>query len=435
MKILIVEKVSLKNYTYKFLEKSMLKFFSILPDLFPRQIAAITPLEHVVSLVNERYQKVKIDDSYDLVNINFTTSTSARAYEIADKFREKNVKVILSGLHASALPYEAKKHADAVLIGKKESIWLNILKDFKKNNLKSFYYPEKHQKRESYISSSKSKLPSSVKTGAVKATRGCPYNCSFCPEANIPSGNDFYSRPVNQVVSEIRDMPQKIFMFYDNSLTIDKEYTKNLFKKMKKLNLGKKFFCNGNVDVLAEDKELVRLSKEAGCVSWLIGFESISQKTLESVGKITNKVEKYSQAVENIHKNKMAVVGDFMFGFDTDTKEVFEKTLKAVKKLRLDVADFSILTPFPGTPLFEKLENEGRIFTKDWSNYTLNNVVFQPKHMSPNELEEGVKKMYKEFYSVRYTVKRIIRSIPLGFFPSLLVISRNAIANLGSKNL
>jgi len=222
-------------------------------------------------------------------------------------------------------------------------------------------------------------------------------------------------------------------MFYDTSLTIDSSYTKELFEKMK--GLHKKFFCNGNVDVLANDAELVRLSKEAGCVAWLVGFESICQNTLQMIGKTTNTVDRYTQAIRNIHMNHIAVIGDFMFGFDTDTPEVFEKTLKTIKELQIDVADFSILTPFPGTPLFKKFDDEKRILTKDWKYYNMGHVVFTPKQMTPEELLQGVRYMYTEFYRPLYTVKRIAQNLNRGFYPFFVVFARNIVATFNARRL
>jgi radical SAM superfamily enzyme YgiQ (UPF0313 family) len=222
-------------------------------------------------------------------------------------------------------------------------------------------------------------------------------------------------------------------MFYDTSLTINPSYTKELFTEMQ--GLGKHFFCNGNADVLAEDTEFVALSKKAGCVSWLIGFESVSQQTLDTVGKSTNKVEQYTRVVQNLHANGLAVVGCFMFGFDSDTPKVFDETLQVIKDLHIDVADFTILTPFPGTPLYQRLEQEKRILTKDWSRYNLRSAVFQTKQMSPQVLERGVRKMYAEFYSTPYTVKRILRSLHLGFYPFFLVLARNAVSNMSRRAL
>ena len=432
MKILIIENVWMGEAKYGFFDKTLLTTFSILPTLFARQIAAITPEKHSVTVLNERYKNINFDDSYDIININFTTSTAPRAYEIADTFRQKGVTVVLSGLHASGYPEEAKQHADSVLLGRGELNWLKLLDDFENNKLKQFYQPIKYDNSVK-IPPTNVDLPGFVITGAIEATRGCPYRCEFCPEANIPGGSHFYSRPVDDVIAEIKSLPQKTLMFYDTSLTIDPNYTKSLFKKMKGLN--KKFFCNGNSDVLANDIELVRLSKEAGCVAWLIGFESVSQTTLDEVGKKTNKVGEYNRAVKNIHENKMAVIGCFMFGFDTDIPDVFDKTLKTIKELEIDVADFCVLTPFPGTPLFDRLEKEKRILTKDWSKYTLKNVVFKPKTMSKDELTQGIGKMYLEFYSNYYTTKRVIKGLKLGIFPFFLILARNVIAKMNARNL
>jgi len=432
MKILIIENVWMGDDSYKFFDKTLLTMFSILPTLYARQIAAITPKKHTVTVVNERYSKINFEEQYDIVNINFTTSTTPRAYEIADIFRKKGVTVVLSGLHASALPDEAKQHAESILLGRGELNWLKLLEDFEKNKLKPVYEPVKYNEKV-HIPPTNIKLPGFVITRAIEATRGCPYKCEFCPETNIPGGSHYYTRPVDDVIAEIKAIPQKTIMFYDNSLTIHPKYSKTLFKKMK--GLHKKILCNGNVDVLANDEEFVRLSKEAGCVAWLIGFESVSQKTIDEIGKKTNKVDEYFQAVKNIHDNKMAVIGCFIFGFDTDTYDVFDDTLKTIKELKIDVADFCILTPFPGTPIFNKLEKEGRILTKDWVNYNLKTAVFQPKKMTEDEIHKGMQKMYSEFYSVPYTTRRVMRGFRLGFYPFFLIMTRNVVATMNARKL
>jgi radical SAM superfamily enzyme YgiQ (UPF0313 family) len=432
MNILIIENFWLGGRKITISEKLLLNTFSILPTLFARQLAAITPKKYNVEVVDERYSTINFDKKYDLVLINFNLSSVPRAYQLADIFKKKGIPVVLSGWYPSIMSEEAKKHANSVLIGRNEINWLDLLEDFEKKELKPIYGPKNYDKSLK-IPPTNVDLPGFVLTGAIEATRGCPYRCEFCPEANTIGGSQYFKRPVDDVIDEIKSIPQKTIMFYDNSLTIDTEYSKTLFKKMKGLN--KKFFCNGNIDRLAEDKELVRLAKEAGCVSWLVGFESVSQKTIDNIGKSTNKVEKYYKAVENIHENKMAIIGSFIFGFDTDTKEVFSDTLKMIKELKIDLADFCILTPFPGTPLFDKLDKEGRLIEKDWSKYTMRNVVFKPKNLTTDELLEGVKRMYIEFYSTQNTVKRIFRGLGLGIYPFFLVLVRNAVANMNSKFL
>lgn len=432
MDILIIENVWMGGAKYRLFDKALLTAFSILPTLHARQIAAITPKKHRVHVLNERYEKIDFDKKYDIVNINFTTSTAPRAYEIADKFRKKGTTVVLSGLHATAIPDEAKQHADSVLLGRGELNWLKLLNDFEKKSLKPIYQTIPYN-NSIKIPTTNINLPGFVITGAIEATRGCPYCCEFCPEVNIDGGSHFYTRPIKEVIEEIKAIPQKTIMFYDASLTIDKEYTKQLFREM--IGLGKRFFCNGNSDVLANDVELVKLSKKAGCVSWLIGFESITQETIDKIGKKTNKVEEYFKAVKNIHEYKMAVIGCFMFGFDTDKSTIFDETLKVIKELKIDIADFCILTPFPGTPVFKKLEKEERILTKEWEKYNLKTAVFQPKQMTLDEIHKGMQKMYTEFYSIPYTIRRITRGLKLGLFPFFLITTRNIVATMNARRL
>jgi radical SAM superfamily enzyme YgiQ (UPF0313 family) len=432
MNILIVETVWMGGATYKFLDKTLLTAFSILPTLQAREIAAITPKNHTVTVINERYTPIDFHEKYDVVHINFVTSTAPRAYEIADTFRNNNVFVVLSGLHASGVPEEAKQHADSVLIGRPELAWLSALQDIEQHKVKSFYQaPTVEQPMR--LPPTMISLPGFVVTGALEATRGCPYQCAFCPETHILGESHYYERPIDDVITEMKTIPQKTLMFYDNSLTIHPEYTKELFRKMK--GMHKRFFCNGNVDVLARDPELVRLSKEAGCIAWLIGFESVSQQTLDAIGKKTNRADEYTQAVQNIHGYGMAVIGCFMFGFDTDTPAVFGETLKVIKKLDIDVADFSILTPFPGTPLFKQLEEQGRILTKDWKHYNLKTVVFAPQQMTPEQLLTGVQWMYSDFYTPFHTIQRVLRSLRDGLYTFFVVLSRNVIATMNSRRL
>jgi radical SAM superfamily enzyme YgiQ (UPF0313 family) len=432
MNILIVETVWMGGATYKFFDKTLLTAFSLLPTLQAREIAAITPKNHTVTVINERYTSIDFHKKYDVVHINFVTSTAPHAYDIADTFRKNHVLVVLSGLHASGVPGEAKQHADSVLIGRPELAWLQALQDIEQKQLKPFYEAPPFDSSVRLPATMVS-LPGFVVTGALEGTRGCPYQCDFCPETNIAGGSQYYERPIDDVISEMKNIPQRTLMFYDSSLTIHPEYTKNLFRKMK--GMHKRFFCNGNVDVLARDPELVRLSKEAGCVAWLIGFESVSQQTLDTIGKNTNRVDEYQHAVDNIHRHGMAVIGCFMFGFDSDTPAVFEETLRVVKELRIDVADFSILTPLPGTPLFQRLDKEGRIRTKDWTHYNLKTVVFTPQHMTPEALLEGVQRMYKGFYAPSYTIQRVLGSLSDGLYTFFVVLSRNVIATMNSRRL
>ena len=380
-------------------------------------VAAVTPSEHEVEFLKTSIKNIDFDKDYDLVGIHCVTGDSPLAYKVADKFRQRNVKVVLGGYHPSALPEEAKKHADSVVIGEAEEIWPQLLNDFENGQMKSFY----HQKTPidaAKIPTQEFLHPESF-SPSIQASRGCPYQCDFCSETIINSKKIFRPRPIDKVIDEIKSAPGKLFIFHDASLTIDPEFTKNLFREM--IGLNKLFFCNGNADTLGEDDELLQLAKKAGCIGWLIGFESVSQESLKSVGKKTNKVENYIEAVKGIHDHQMMLCGTFVFGFDYDTKDVFSRTKEFVESSGIDVPDALILTPFPGTPLFNRLEKEGRILTRDWSRYDHKHVVFQPKHMTPEELLNNTRNLYKEFFSIRNMSKRILKSFKLGYHPFMSV--------------
>jgi radical SAM superfamily enzyme YgiQ (UPF0313 family) len=190
-------------------------------------------------------------------------------------------------------------------------------------------------------------------------------------------------------------------------------------------NLKKKFICEGNADVLASDEKLVKLSHEAGCIEWTVGFETFTQKILDDIGKKSNKVDYYDTVVKKIHKYKMSILGNFIFGFDHDTSNVFDFTYEKIDSLGLDSARFAILTPYPGTPLFKRLDSEGRILTRDWSKYNRKNVVFEPKNISVSDLQNGFIKLSRKFNSISNIIKRDLGSIKLGFYPFLSTFARN----------
>jgi radical SAM superfamily enzyme YgiQ (UPF0313 family) len=227
------------------------------------------------------------------------------------------------------------------------------------------------------------------------------------------------------VINEIKSIKQKNLIFFDSSLTIDPNYTKSLFKAMTDLN--KHFSCYGNVNVLSKDEEFLKLASEAGCVNWCIGFESVSQKTIDDIGKTTNKVKDYITAVRKIHDYNMTITGSFIFGFDDHTHDTFEETWNMVTKLHLDLACFNILTPFPGTRFFDRIKNEGRITSFNWSRYSCAQTVFEPKHMTEAELYAGTLALLKKYFKVLPTLKRITQSIPFGYHPFVNSLLGNAL--------
>ena len=420
MKFLILGENSLIDLTS--LNKSIFTTLSLITSIYARQIASVTPGKHT-AIVIENKESINYKEKCDCVHINFKTGMAIEAYKIADEYRKNGNKVILSGTHATALPEEAIKHADSIIIGPAELLWPIAVRDLEKRKLKKIYNSKNYKKQEIEISSKIEISSNQTLIGIIEATRGCPYKCDFCQESNVQSGSIFRVRPINEIIKEIKKIPQKFLFFCDSSLTINPEYTKKLFKKM--IPLNKKFICEGNADVLSKDKELIKLSYEAGCIEWTVGFESFSQEILDNINKKTNTIDDFTKVVDNIHKYKIAILGNFIFGFDQDTPNIFQQTSEKIRKIGLDSARFAILTPYPGTPLFKKLEKESRIITYDWSKYNRKNVVFKPKNMTINELQYGFQKISKEFNSIQNILIRDIRSLKYGFYPFLSTIARN----------
>ena len=419
MRILILGENCLLRLTS--FDKSIFSTFSFISSIYARQLAAVTPKKHTVRVLKVS-EDIDFNEECDVIHIHFKTGTALRAYEFADEFRKKGKTVVLSGSHPSALPEEAKHHADSVIVGSAEILWPAVLKDLENGKLKPYYKSKSHIKQKSFRLADIA-IPSGVILGVIETTRGCPYKCDFCQESNILSGSSFRTRTVDDVIKEIKSIPQKFLFFCDVSMTIDVSYTKALFKSMKGLN--KKFVCEGNADALATDEELLKLSHEAGCIEWTVGFESFTQQILDDARKKTNKVKDFVSVVEKVHKYKMAILGNFIFGFDQDTPDVFEITRDNILNLGLDSARFAILTPYPGTPLFKRLEKEGRILTRDWSKYNRKNVVFEPKNMSKEDLENGFVKISSNFNSVPNVICRDFRSLKLGIYPFIATIGRN----------
>jgi radical SAM superfamily enzyme YgiQ (UPF0313 family) len=422
MRILIPDELNISN-AFTPLKRSFLYSFSFVPTVItPRQLAAVTPLPHTV-FIAEGNQPIDFDATYDVVHINFKTALAPTAYYIADKFRHKGRIVVLSGYHPSALPEEAKQHADAVIVGDAVTLWPSVVTDLENGRLQPYYRLDRSWSSLT-LPSTKHAHPRGYQfVNAIEATRGCPQRCDFCQDSNVRDGALFRTRPIDDVIEEITSLRQKIFFFTDFSLTIDLSYTKALFRGMR--GLRKKFICGGNVDVLAEDDELLRLSHDAGCIEWISGFETFTQEALDQVHKKTNLVEKYAAAVKKIHQHRMAVFGTFVVGFDEDTPDIFPAMQAHIQDLEIDAVNFAILTPYPGTPLFERLEREGRILTHDWSKYNRETVVFTPKNMSKEELEAGFVRLMRYFGSLPYLGYRTMRGLRLGFYSFVSVFAGN----------
>ncbi len=377
-------------------------------------IAALTPKDMEIEIIDENIEKIDFDKKVDLVGISTMTASSPRAYEIADIFREKGIPVVLGGIHATVLPEESAQHADAVVIGEAEGSWEKLLQDLTKGGKQALakFYQNPQRPDPSKIPIPERSLVKNkgyLLTRFLQLSRGCPFDCHFCSVTKF-FGKKYRFRPVKKVIEEIKGMVGKplttrFLGFLDDNIVGNIAYARELFKALIPYNL---LWVGQSSINIALHEDVLELAAASGCKGLFIGFESISEDSLGEINKSHNKIKFYEKAIKKIHQFGIAIEGAFIFGFDHDDKSVFRKTIKFIEKVKLDVIQFTILTPLPGTKLHEKLEKEGRIIDRDWSNYDMSHTVFQPKLMTPQELKEGFDWAYRRIYTPSSIFKRLI---------------------------
>jgi len=369
-------------------------------------LAAITPKKYDVTIINENYEDLSFDIDVDLVGITTYTMTAPRVYEIADEFRKRGKKVVLGGYHVTARPEEARPHADSLVLSWAEGTWPELLKDAEQGSLKPTYGPNDDYTLDNIPPLRRDLIKYNPLLGAVQTTRGCTNRCEFCAIGSV-SNHGVRQRPIKEVVEDIKHMPNMMYIFHDPHMTVNRKYAKELFRELIRQKVHKYWVANGTTNVLkVVDDEFLELAHKSGCVEWFVGFESVSQAALDGIKKTHNKVEDFREMIQRVHDHGMAVQGGIIFGFDEDTPDIFETTLEKMIELEIDVVELNILTPYPGTPLFDRLDKDDRIFTKDWSKYNQVEIVYEPKQMSVEELYEGARYVAKEFYSFPNIVKR-----------------------------
>jgi radical SAM superfamily enzyme YgiQ (UPF0313 family) len=370
-----------------------------LPPMALPLLAAITPSGVEVRLIDEAVEDVDLNLEADLVGLSSMTANSTRAYALADHFRSRGIPVVMGGVHPSSIPEEALKHCDAVVIGEAESLWQRILEDANAKNLQRMYQNSSPASLESLPAPRWDLLPGQryFIPRTVQVSRGCPMSCSFCSVSSF-FGRSHRTRPLEQVLEEIKSLRRRFFIFVDDNLTGDPAVAKELFGAM--IPLKKKWVAQCSVSI-ADDNELLNLAARSGCLGLLIGFESLSPDVLRSIGKRENLSRRYEEVIQKIHDRGIHIQGSFIFGFDEDTPEAIQSTVQFVKENRLTGVNYCHLTPFPGTQLFSNLEEEGRILHKDWSLYDRQNIVFRPRHFTPQELKDKILWAYRQTYNWR----------------------------------
>lgn len=359
--------------------------------------AAATPKHYQLDMTDETIgMTTDFDSDADLVVIFMSTPDAYRAYEISTAFYEKGKTVVLGGLHTQFNQDEAKEYAHSLIIGEVENYWQQMLSDFGQGLLK-----EKYQSTEPVDLSKLNPYPTNIispseygYTWSVVVTRGCPYKCNFCLVHKF--FNKFQLRPIENIVAELKYLKQEgidwVELHSDN-LTHNREYALQLFEAIAPLDM--KFYGETTV-LIARDEELLKAAKNAGFQAVLLGIETPSEEALKSQKKGFVQPAKMKEYIAKIREHGIEVWGDFLFGFDEHTPEIFKQTQQFIDDIKVDKVIPHYMIPFPGSEVFTKLDNDGRILTKDWSEYDGSHAVYQPKNMTTTELEEGIYWIWKK---------------------------------------
>jgi radical SAM superfamily enzyme YgiQ (UPF0313 family) len=334
----------------------------------------------------------------EVVGISVHLTFSKRAFELAQWYRSRGSKVVLGGLHVLSCPEECAPHADALAVGDGVPLWPRILADVESGCLQSKYWAAYESDYRLDPAPRRSILPRSsfLTTTSLIATRGCHNRCGFCYLATDGLRMPYRMRDPRQIAAEFRADEQPYAVFVDNNLGSNREYLRALCQELRPLN--KIWSAAVTIDV-TDHPDLIRAMALGGCTGVFVGFESLTDQNLSDARKKTPKAADYARRVRMLHDYGIQVNGSFVLGFDHDTKDVFTRTAAWIEDNRLECATFHILTPYPSTPLFRQMEAEGRLLHRDWTLYDTAHAVFRPKHMSPEELENGYAWIYHRLFS------------------------------------
>lgn len=374
------------------------------------QLAALVPphLNANIELIDEGvslFNPETIDA--DIVGMSVLTPNATRAYTLSAILRKRGITVILGGVHTTLVPNEAKLHADAIVVGFAEKSWPRLLMDFANNTLQKIYDEDFKEIFSSSLPDPQYdllKIKKYMLPYTLEATRGCVNKCAFCVISNCSHYNNFVTREIPSIIAQMKATKARNFTFLDSSPTENIEYIKTLYENLIPLKIK----WNSAITLkIAENEEWLKLAAQSGCNGVLIGFESLNQDSLSMGNKHFNQVKRYKEVVAKLHRFNITVLGCFVFGFDNDAKDIFQRTIDFVNEAKIDMLNYTILTPYPQTAIYHQLVAENRILHTNWDNYTGAKVVFEPKNMTVSELQNGYDKANLQTYSAKSIAKRL----------------------------
>ncbi|MBC8320563.1 MAG: B12-binding domain-containing radical SAM protein [Bacteroidetes bacterium] len=413
---------------------------SIYPPMSLAIIAALTPEHWDIELLDENFERFEFKKA-DLVGLTALTSQVTRAYEISEIYKKKNIPTVIGGIHVSMMQEEALTYADTVVIGEAESVWKNVILDFENKSLKRLYKGE----LKPLVDSPQPRIDlyhSGYAFGSVQTTRGCPMSCDFC-SVHTFNGKQYRARPVKNVVDEFEKIPQdKVYFVDDNFIGYSKKSAKRVVEICKEIirrSIKKDWFCAASMNI-ADHDEVLKYAAEAGCRMIFLGIESELIDQLESANKKLNVkigINNFSKVYDKIHEYGIAVLGAFIYGLDTDTPETIENRTKYMLNSNIDAMQATILTPLPGTPLFDRLVDEHRLicnnFPDDWARYDFVEVVYKPRLMTARELTKSIDSAWKTLYDEKRLKRKFIDALKATRNPISATWSYNS--NLHYHNL
>lgn len=398
-------------------------------------LAALTAPDVEITIKNESVDEIDLEADVDLVGITGYTSQITRGYYLANEFRKRGVTVIMGGIHVSLNPDEAEHHADTIVIGEAEGLWEKVIDDFRNRRFKKRYklsrYPDMTTPlipRYDLVDRSKYISPPSVKSNLIpiQTARGCPFNCDFCSVVQF-LGRKFRMKPIPDVLKEIEACGSDYLFFSDDNVIGNLARAKEFFQAITPLNVK---WMGQFPSTIGRHPELIDLAARSGCFLLFVGFETIVPQSLQEVGKSFNQRQNYAEVVRRIIDAGITPFGSFAFGFDHDDPDVFDRTLEFFETTGMPLASFFVLTPLPGTVLYDRLSQENRIIDRNWHNYDLSRVVFRPARMSSEELQEKYWEAFGAFYSRQNIVKRIrAATTDITIQKMYAMLSRNMIAH------